>query len=276
VRSPERRARRLLRWYPRSWRESHEDEFAALLEDSMSDLPFWPRRVFDIAAHGLRLRSADLRLAFRTSRRRALIGSSASLVVVVGAIAAVTSGFGLLNPSGPTKGGMPYMPGRTVPYSSIPDYVAVIIGPNKIGYTPKAYVSALDGSSNDPLLGAPEPIYASDLKTLLGHDYGGIGFVPLGSSPWNQPCQTETVTRTDANGQTSSTIPCQSTTLVLPNVIGAVTPTAVGQLSGLGVDVVIQNVHSRTIPPGHIVSTSPQAGTTVHARQPVVVDISVP
>ena len=274
--SRERRARRLLSWYPRSWRASHGDEFAALLEDSMADRPFWPRRAFDAAAHGLRLRSAELRLAFHSSRRRALIGSSASLVVLVGAIAAVTGGFGLLGPSGPTKGGMPYEPGNhNIAYSSIPDYLSVIIGPNKVGYTPKAYVTAPNGSSGDSLMGLPAPVYASNLKTLLGHDYAGIGFVPLGSSPWNQPCRTETVTQVGSNGQTSHTIPCPSTMIVLPNVVDMVTPTAVGQLSGLGVGVVIQNVHSQAIAPGHIVSTSPQAGTTVHARQPVVVDISV-
>jgi beta-lactam-binding protein with PASTA domain len=79
-----------------------------------------------------------------------------------------------------------------------------------------------------------------------------------------------------AGGQTVTTIPCPSTMLILPNVVGMVTPTAVGELSGLGVGVVIQNVHSSSVPVGHIVSTSPRGGATVHARQQVVVDISVP
>jgi hypothetical protein len=204
-----------------------------------------------------------------------LIGSSASFVVVVGALAVVTGGFGVLGTPGPTKGKMPYEPGKTVAYSSIPDYVAVIIGPNTIGYTPKAYIAVPNGSSGNSLQGLPAPVYASNLKTLLGHDYGGIGFVPLGRSPWSQPCHTETVTEIGPGGETLTTIPCPSTTIVLPDVIGMVTPTAVGKLSGLGVAVVVQNVHSEAVSPGHIVSTSPSAGTTVHARQPVVVENSV-
>lgn len=271
MRSEGRRARRLLRCYPRSWRERHVDEFLALLEDSISERPFWPRRTIDIAAHGLRLRSAELRSALRTSRRRVLIGSSASLVVVVGALAVVTGGFGDLGASGPTKGQMPYEPGKTVPYSSIPDYVAVSIGPNMIGYAPKAYVAARNQSIGNSLLGRPVPVYASNLATLLGHEYSGIGFVAVGKSPWSQPCQLESVIEVSQSGKTVTTIPCPSTTIVLPNVVGIVTPTGVAELSTLGVFVDVLNVHSRTISPGHITSTSPPAGTVVHARQAIVV-----
>ena len=170
---------------------------------------------------------------------------------------------------------MPYAPGKSVAYSSIPDYVAVIVGPNAIGYTPKAYIAVRNGSSGNSLEGLPAPVYARNLKTLLGHEYSGIGFVPLGKSPWSQPCHTETESEAGANGQTSNTVPCPSTTIVLPDVIGMVTPTGVAKLSSLGVAVVVQNVHSQAISPGHIVATSPAAGTTVHARQPVVIDISV-
>jgi beta-lactam-binding protein with PASTA domain len=46
-------------------------------------------------------------------------------------------------------------------------------------------------------------------------------------------------------------------------------------LSGLGVNVIIQNAHSRVITPGHIISTSPKGGSMVRARQQVIVRISV-
>jgi hypothetical protein len=277
VSSPERRARRLLRWYPNSWRTSHAEEFAALLEDSMAERPLWLHRGFDIAIQGLRLRGHGWMAATRTSRRRALLGTSASLVVLVGALAIMTSGFGTLGLSGPTKGGMPLEPGKSVAYASIPDYVSVFVGPNKIGYTPKAYVAAPNGFHGDSPMGLPAPVYASDLKTLLGHEYPGIGFVPLGKSPWKQPCTTETVTLDASNGQVTSarSIPCPSTTLVLPNVVGMVTPTAMGELSGLGVGPVIEDVHSATVPKGHIVSLSPSPGTRVHARQSVIVRSSI-
>jgi hypothetical protein len=269
----ERRARRLLRWYPRSWRETHEEEFVVLLEDSMVDRPFWPGRSLNIVMSALRVRSEQS----RTSYRRLLVSSSAPLVVLIVVIGFATNGFGLLSVSGPTKGGMPYNPGRNVPYNKIPDYLSVYIGPNEVGYTPKAYLSAPEGSDNDSLLGRIAPIFASNLTTLLGHEYPGIGFVRLGTSPWVLSCNPESVFSETAGGvQTITTTPCPSTTLVLPNVAGMVTPTAVGELSGLGVGVVIQNVHGSSVPIGHIAWTSPRGGATVHARQQVVVGISVP
>jgi hypothetical protein len=206
-----------------------------------------------------------------------LVSSAAPLVVLIAVIGFATNGFGLLSVSGPTKGGMPYSQKTIVPYDKIPDYLSVYIGPNEVGYTPKAYLDVPDGSSNDSLLGRIAPIFASNLTTLVGHEYPGIGFVPLGTSPWALSCEPESVfSETAGGGQTITTIPCPSKTLVLPNVVGMVTPTAVGELSGLGVGVVIQNVHSTSVPLGHIVWTSPRGGTTVHARQQVVVGISVP
>ena len=268
----ERSARRLLRWYPRSWRATHEEEFLSLLEDSMTDRRFGRFGYLNVATNGLRLRSKD----FRHSRHRLFYSSNLAIVALVLIIGIATNGFGMFSASGPTKGGMPYEANKIVPYDKIPDYLSVVVGPGKIGYTPKAYLAVPDGSSNAPLIGRAAPVYASNLTTLLGHEYDGIGFVPLGVSPWTQPCRAETVWGKTASGTVISTIPCQSTTLVLPDVNGMVTPTAVGELSGLGVDVVIQNVHSPSVPPGHIVSTSPSGGSTVHARQPVIVSISVP
>lgn len=271
--SAERRSRRMLRWYPRSWRETHEEEFVALLEDSIMDRPFWPGRSLNIVMNAMRVRSTEL----RTSRRRMFLASGAPLVVFVVAIGFATNGFGLFSVSGPSKGAMPYSPGKRVAYGKIPDYVSVYIGPNEIGYTPKAYLASPNGSSNDPLLGRIAPVFASNLTTLLGHEYPGIGFVRLGSSPWSLSCMPESeYTKNVHGGQSVTTIACPSTTLVLPNVVGMVTPTAVGELSGLGVGVVVENVHSSSVPAGHIVSTSPAGGTAVHARQQVVVDISVP
>lgn len=272
MKSVERSARRLLRWYPRSWRASHEEEFLSLLEDSIADRQIGVAGYLNVAANGLRLRSKE----FRHSRQHVFYSSSAVIATLVLIIGIATNGFGLLSPSGPTKGGMPYDPPNGTPYNKIPDYLSVVIGPGKIGYTPKAYLAARNGATNTPLLGRVAPVYESNLTTLLGHEYPGIGFVPLGASPWTQPCRIAMVYGKTASGTlTSSTIPCQSTTLVLPDVDGMVTPTAVGELSGLGVEVVIQNVHSDSVSPGHIVSTNPIGGTTVHARQQVIVNISV-
>jgi hypothetical protein len=272
VNNRERSARRLLRWYPRSWRATHEEEFLSLLEDSIADRPFWPGRSLNVVMNGLRLRSVELR---RSPRSVMYSSGSVTVVVLVLIIGIATNGFGLFSASGPTKGGMPYDPPTGAPYDKIPDYVSVYIAPGKIGYTPKAYL-AYNGATNDPLLGRVAPVYASNLTTLLGHEYPGIGFVPLGSSPWAQPCRVENVMNKTSSGTVISTIPCPATTLVLPDIDGMVTPTAVGELSGLGVSVVVVNVHSLSVPPGHIVSTSPTGGSTVHARQQVIVNNSVP
>lgn len=266
------KARRLLLWYPRSWRETHDEEFLALLEDAMEDRRFGPTGYLNVAANGLRLRSKE----FRHSRRNLTYSGSLAIVALLLVLGVTTNGFGLFSTSGPTKGGMPYDPPRGAPYDKVPDYLSVFISPGKIGYTPKAYLTAPNGATNTPLLGRVAPVYASNLTTLLGHEYPGVGFVPLGTSPWTEPCQIAMVYGKTASGTvTSTTIPCPSTTLVLPDVDGMVTPTAVGELSGLGVSVVIQNVDSSSVPSGHIVSTYPTGGSTVHARQQVIVSISV-
>jgi len=112
----ERRARRLLRWYPRSWRATHEEEFVVLLEDSIVDRPFWPGRSLNIVMNALRVRSEQP----RTSYRRLLVSSSAPLVVLIAVIGFTTNGFGLLSVSGPTKGGMPHSQRTIVPYNRFP------------------------------------------------------------------------------------------------------------------------------------------------------------
>jgi len=269
----EHRARRLLRWYPKSWRETHDEEFLALLEDSMVERPFSPNRSLNVVMNALRLRSVE----FRSTPRRLLLTSSTPLIVLVAVIGLTTNVFGLASSSGPTKGGMPSGYGPGFAYSKIPDYLAVSISSNETGYTPKAYIVSPSGSSNNPLDGRIAPIYASDLTTLLGHLYPGVGYVRLGTSPWSLPCLGESTGSVNANGiQTVTSIPCSSTMIVLPNVVGVYTPTAVGKLSSLGVGVVVENIHSSSVPPGHIVSVSPSSGTTVYARQQVIVENSVP
>ena len=210
----------------------------------------------------------------RATRRNRIASSTAVMVVVIAMGAGIT--LALAGAPSPTKGGMPYHKDASTPYNEIPDYVAVYVNAQMTGYTPKAYIAAPNGSTNTPLLGRAAPVYAANLTTLLGHEYPGIGFVPEGQSPWAQPCYVESTSMTSTDGTvTTSTLPCPSSVFVLPKVSGMVTPTAVGELSGLGVDVVIVNVHSTAVAPGHIVGTSPHGGAEVHGRQPVLVYISV-
>jgi hypothetical protein len=58
-----RRAGRLLRWYPRAWRDRYGAEFTELLIADISERPRSPRRSLDVVRGGLRARLADVGLA---------------------------------------------------------------------------------------------------------------------------------------------------------------------------------------------------------------------
>ena len=95
--STDRRIRWLLRWYPRPWRENRAAEFTALLEDSISERPFWPRRGLNIAMEGSRLRISDFSRRASTKRETPMsprtLWFAVSLALFVGyAIAFVNLG----------------------------------------------------------------------------------------------------------------------------------------------------------------------------------------
>ncbi len=97
MRSTDRRIQRLLRWYPRAWRENRGAEFAALLEDSMAERRFWPRRWLNIAIEGSRLRISDFRGRVSTQKEPGMslrsLWFAVSLALFVGySIAFVTLG----------------------------------------------------------------------------------------------------------------------------------------------------------------------------------------
>jgi hypothetical protein len=58
-----RRAERLLRWYPRPWRDRYGAEFTELLIADIDERPRSPRRSLDIMRGGIRARLADAGLA---------------------------------------------------------------------------------------------------------------------------------------------------------------------------------------------------------------------
>jgi hypothetical protein len=58
-----RRAERLLRWYPRAWRDRYGAEFTELLIADISERPRSPRRSLDVMRGGARARLADAGLA---------------------------------------------------------------------------------------------------------------------------------------------------------------------------------------------------------------------
>jgi hypothetical protein len=83
----DRRARRLLRWYPRSWRLRYGEEFTQLLIDDISERPRCWRRTLDVARSGV-----TARREWRHADDRRNI---ARFSVIAGA-ASIAAGFGVL------------------------------------------------------------------------------------------------------------------------------------------------------------------------------------
>jgi hypothetical protein len=90
---PERRARRLLCWYPRSWRDRYGEEFKALLIDEIAERPRSWRRAVDVASNGLIARLTDAGLTEHCPLP-SVAGSGASLASLLGAAIAFMA-FGL-------------------------------------------------------------------------------------------------------------------------------------------------------------------------------------
>lgn len=81
----DRRAHRLLRWYPKAWRNRYGDEFTQLLIDDIDDRPRSWRRTLDVARSGLTARAARERpirladLSLATAAAVLALGSAAYL-----------------------------------------------------------------------------------------------------------------------------------------------------------------------------------------------------
>lgn len=97
----------------------------------------------------------------------------------------------------PTKGTMPPPPpgGGTVDESLGPDFIAVA-GPDGIaGYAPRALVNGGTSPVNGYVGQAPDvPVYADDLRTLVGYFIVGRGFVALADLGGSQPPTPEVAT----------------------------------------------------------------------------------
>jgi hypothetical protein len=78
-----RRATRLLRWYPRSWREIYGEEFADHLEQEFEERPADLRRTLNVAYNGLVAHTGDIGLTNNDScpgrQTRAAVGTSFAL-----------------------------------------------------------------------------------------------------------------------------------------------------------------------------------------------------
>jgi hypothetical protein len=108
-----------------------------------------------------------------------------------------------------------FTPGGGVDLSQVPDFISAL-GPNGqvVGYIPKSQMFPAPASPSSQANTAPSAssgptpnptaadmaasnakliytVYGSDLKTVVGHIYPGVGFVPVGQAP---PAASTTVT----------------------------------------------------------------------------------
>ena len=254
------RAFRLALWlHPGPWRDRYGAEIRDLsdeLIESEGTSPAW--LVLGLFASAAR---EWLRAAIGRPRQVAL-GTAMAVILLGGGVLLLHHFYGSPPTAGNglTVGGPITFKGGKI---AAPDYIAVE-GRGKIaGYEPRSYL----------LLGEVAPIYARDLHTLVGHEYPGVGFVPLGVSWSSLPCTVhQEITENSATGKSVSTaIACPSTIETVPTLVGSVTPTAMGTLSSMSLSPVITYVHSATIAVGHVVSVAPESGTKLPARSIVTV-----
>jgi hypothetical protein len=262
---------RVLLLYPRDWRDRYGDELRDLVGELAASGEFSKTKLAaGLIFSALVQQFRSLRPTWRTAAitGTVLVLAAAGIIVLTGLghgprgepSAAATKG---TVPSSTTHG--------TFDTKKVPDFIATL-GRNGqvVGYVPREY---LIPSTNQPVkVGDVAPVYAANLKTLVGHMYPGVGFVPLGKSIQTLPCNPITFFGAVSGGSvTTSTAPCPSVTETVPNVVGRSTPTGVGMLQQAGVMADVENEHSRSVPGGHIVRTSPSAGARVPARTPVLV-----
>ena len=229
--------RSLGKLYPKAWRERYGNEVDDLSEELLTAGEInRPRLVLGLAVSAFVERVRSLHRG-----RVAMLSGCAVLVVVLVAV-----GVSLLGTNGT----------RPIPGS----FIAVASQGRVVGYASRA----------DLGLGTVVPVYDKNL-TLVGHMYPGVGFVPLGTSPSSEPCVPETVIENNTNHP----VACPSSGESLPNVIGMFTPTATAELSSLSLSLYVVNIHSKSVPRGHIVNMSPRPGSRVGARTVITVENSI-
>jgi hypothetical protein len=231
------------------------------LPDQLPPVRFMPRATLHAARRQLegivsgRARAWQWRLS-----RGATAGLGIGLAIAGGAAVAATTL--------PTKGPVPFAQNGSIDWRKVPDFLSVSAGGKVVGYAPRADVLPHDVSNRpESSLTMVVPVYGSNLRSLVGHLYPGIGFVLLGVAPSSESCVPAWFSE---NGVTHS-LPCPSQSIRLPDIVGMRTPSAAAMLSGLGVSVDVVNVASTSVAHGLIVSMFPAAGSVVSARSIVMI-----
>lgn len=264
-----------LRSYPPEWRRRFGAEVTQLVEDleSSGSARWWAE------AAGLAGRGLSQRWAAAPGRSRWAIALGAC-VLAFGTVVVLTA----VQPGGQgehslaTMGTIPSPLNGRIDLAAVPDFVAVA-GPDGYlaGYARR---SAIFPGASAPITGAPPgggvvTVYASDLRTVVGHVYPGDGFVVVGTDPSSAHCTPMTVTARGAHGSETRRIPCPSDYVVVPHVLGDYAPTALGRLSSVGLSPQPLPTFSNQVRASDVIAVSPPPGSLVPARTVVTVTYSL-
>ena len=262
---------RVLGLYPPTWRDRYGQEVLDLVDELATASEFSSLRlVSGLVVAALLERARSLRPSWRV-----VAAGAALLAIIIGSVVIVTapdSGHPTAA-AAVTKGTIPSPENGKTPTKKIPDFIATL-GPHGLaGYVPKAYLFPGPGQ---PMVGDIAPVYASDLKTLVGYMYPQFGFIALGQSPGSVPCKPVMVSGQSANGTTySSTVPCSSTFDAVPSIVGSSLPTAMAQLNAHGLQGVASYQRSSSVPTGRVIGVIPTSGAEVPPLSKLSVVVSL-
>ena len=181
----ERHAGRLLRWYPRAWRERYGEEFAELLMEEWSERPRCARRTANVMASGLVARLSDAGMsggpldgpAQARASLAALIGSLAAFLALgVSMWAQLTIGWQWSAPDAPTAIAVVAMTGAVVVFAALAVSAAAPVIWTVLGAYRRRQAQGL---------GRPLLLIALGLGiVVVGSRHFGNGWPGTGGHPW--------------------------------------------------------------------------------------------
>jgi hypothetical protein len=183
-----RRAGRLLRCYPRAWRDRYGEEFAELLISDIAERPRSASRVLDVARAGIAARLADVGLSGvpvtgqdgQPARALASLSACLAVFVIVGAAmwSQLTVGWQWSAPaSTATTAGMVAMSAAVLLFAAL-----ALIAALPVGYVVTARL--MTGRNRRDLL-VPSLVFGLCLAALfIGGRHFGNGWPGTGGHPW--------------------------------------------------------------------------------------------
>ncbi len=176
----ERRARRLLRWYPRSWRERYGDEFLELLIADIAERPRSWSRALDIARRGAAAR-IGVGGSLRAEARLAVFVASAAAFVVFGTAiwAQLAIGWQWSRPS---------TPATSAAIVAMACLLAVFVALAAAGIAPVLWtVARRFAAGRGRALAAPFAVFLTGaVVSVLGARHFAAGWPGTGGHPWAQ------------------------------------------------------------------------------------------